>query len=115
MWVIYRAMDLTDASLLRERLSAAGIQSGLRNDLLQGALGELPLTLRPEVYVLSESDVAPSRQLVAEFEAALERPLGPEILCPHCGEENPANFEMCWKCRRDLPPPAQEPPRHSSK
>ena len=25
--------------------------------------------------------------------------------CPHCGETNPANFEVCWSCNTNLAPP----------
>lgn len=24
-------------------------------------------------------------------------------ICPHCHEENPGNFEECWKCQRNRP------------
>jgi hypothetical protein len=28
---------------------------------------------------------------------------GPAWTCPGCGEENPGNFEECWKCQRNRP------------
>ena len=108
MLVVYRAADLTDAALFRERLAQLGIRSGLRNDMLQGALGELPLTLRPEVFVFDEADVGPARRCVAEFEASrsVDEVAG-EVRCPQCGEDNPSNFELCWKCRAELPPSSE--------
>jgi|SRR5882724_5638706 len=29
---------------------------------------------------------------------------GPVWICAHCHEENPGNFEECWKCQRNRPP-----------
>jgi hypothetical protein len=28
-------------------------------------------------------------------------PIGPDWRCKFCGEENPGNFEECWKCQND--------------
>jgi hypothetical protein len=28
---------------------------------------------------------------------------GPSWICPGCHEENPGNFEECWKCQRNRP------------
>jgi hypothetical protein len=28
---------------------------------------------------------------------------GPSWTCAGCGEQNPANFEECWKCQRNRP------------
>jgi hypothetical protein len=29
--------------------------------------------------------------------------LGPSWVCAHCHEENPGNFDECWKCQRSRP------------
>ena len=101
MLVVYRAENLTNAALLQQFLEERGLRCGLRNALLQGALGELPLTLQPEVFVYDDADFEKARRCVAEFEAKSSARQDP-IVCPRCGEENPGNFELCWKCRSDL-------------
>ena len=96
---VYLAGSLPDAQLCRLKLLDAGIPCELRNEFLQGALGELPVTLQPEVCVLREADVARARELVEEFEATAPSADGEERKCSQCGELSPANFELCWKCR----------------
>jgi len=104
MYRVYQAADLTEAELLLQRLSDRGIPARVRNRFLQGALGELPLSVRPEVCVLEERDVSAARLCVDEMEQALRSPTGPDVKCGRCGEDNPSNFEVCWKCRADLDP-----------
>jgi hypothetical protein len=29
--------------------------------------------------------------------------LGPSWICAHCHEDNPGNFDECWKCQRNRP------------
>ena len=100
LFVVYEAGSLAGAEMLRQRLKAVGIESRLRNDFLHGALGELPLSVRPEVCVLAEADILAAREVVLEMEAQLRTPVTGEVTCPGCGEVSPANFEVCWKCRR---------------
>jgi predicted amidophosphoribosyltransferase len=39
---------------------------------------------------------------VRAFEAARQDDSEASLLCAACGEESPANFELCWKCRKPL-------------
>ncbi|MCH2110540.1 MAG: DUF2007 domain-containing protein [Polyangiaceae bacterium] len=104
---VYSAADWTDAELMRARLAERGLKVTLRNTFLQGALGELPANLAPEVCVFNEADARLARQWVEEFEGD-QRADGPEQTCPHCGEKNPSNFELCWSCRQPLEPIGHE-------
>ncbi len=99
---VYLAQNLPEAELLWHRLLDKGIEAVVRNEHLQGVLGEMPLTCQPEVCVLNESDIAAARATVAEMEARRRAPDGEEVLCERCGEMNPHNFEVCWKCRAEL-------------
>ena len=100
---IYEAESLVDAQLLVDLLEHHGIGTVVKNAHLQGALGELPLTLKPVVCVVRDKDWAEAVVLGGEFVAAMERPIGPSRRCAPCGEESPGNFSVCWKCREPFP------------
>lgn len=104
MKVVYQAQDLSDAQFLVHRLAARGIRTYVRNEALQGALGELPLTLKPEVCVLDAGDFEVARALAEQHDELMRsRTVPPDRLCASCGEASPGNFELCWKCRAPLP------------
>jgi hypothetical protein len=101
---LYLAQDIADAQLLVDRLENAGISVFVRNRELQGMLGELPFSLRPEVCVLNERDLARAEVLKAEHDRIRTTPLvGEERRCAACGELSPPNFELCWSCREPFP------------
>jgi hypothetical protein len=100
---LYSARDLIDAQFLADALERAGIEFLIRNRDLQGALGDLPPSLRPEVCLLHAADLARAEVIKAEFERRSASPvLGEEQLCVACGELSPPNFELCWSCRAPL-------------
>jgi hypothetical protein len=99
---IFQAASLYEAQLLVSQLEERGIRTHVRNVDLQGALGELPMTLRPVVCVVSDRDWADAVMVASEFEEAQRRDPGPPLTCGACGEESPGNFQVCWKCRTDL-------------
>src|SRR5690606_28394650 len=101
MFSVYLAGSLPEAHLMVERLRQCGIEAVIRNRELQGALGELPMTLLPDVCVLREADQENARLQIAAVVNNYD-PSSPEIACGACGELNPSNFELCWKCRADL-------------
>jgi Putative prokaryotic signal transducing protein len=102
MFPVYQARDLIDAELMLQRLADRGIPSTLRNALLQGLLGELPLSARPVVCVMDERDQSAARLCVQDMERALAAPELPDLVCHNCGDTSPGNFEECWKCRTEL-------------
>jgi hypothetical protein len=102
--LLYSAQDLMDAQMLGDRLASAGIEFVIRNLHLQGAVGELPASIRPEVCLVRRGDLARAEVLKAEFERNRAQPVsGEERRCEACGEMNPANFELCWSCRAAFP------------
>ncbi len=99
---LYDAGSLHEAQLLVHRLQECGIKTVIRNEYLQGALGELPLTARPIVSVVNDTDWARAQDEVRLFEEANRSVDGPERSCPQCGELSPGNFQLCWSCRAPL-------------
>jgi hypothetical protein len=100
---LYSARDLIDAQFLADALERAGIEVLIRNRYLQGAIGELPPSVRPEVCVLRAADLARAEVIKAEFERRSENPVvGEERRCNVCGELSPPNFELCWSCSAAL-------------
>lgn len=102
MRTLFVADTLTEAELMRQRLSQEGFEVVLRNTHLQGALGELPLTCRPEVLVVHDQDYEAGRVIVDAVEARRRALPGPDLVCPVCQETSPAGFELCWKCRAPI-------------
>lgn len=97
---VYEADSLHQAQLLVDRLREVGIKTVIRNEFLQGALGELPLTARPVVTIVNDADFARASDETRQFEAAYQGPTGPDQHCAHCGEQSPGNFQVCWRCRK---------------
>lgn len=96
---LYQASDLQEAQLLVDRLHEVGVESFVRNEALQGALGELPLTLRPVVAVLHDGHLELAARVLREFVHLGTSEPPPDQRCTRCGEVSPGNFELCWSCR----------------
>ena len=93
---VYTAAHLPDAQMLVHTLERHGVRARVFNENLQGGVGELP-HIYPEVWIDDERDWEEARSLVRRF----DRDVGPSkgvIRCPHCHEDNPATFEICWRC-----------------
>lgn len=104
MYIVYQSNNLAEAELLRHRLAEEGIRSTIRNGLLQGAMGELPANLKPEICVFESGLVEQAREVALSFDAELRAPdEGAEWFCSQCEELSPSNFELCWKCRAPRP------------
>jgi len=98
---VYTAAHLPDAHLVVHSLEAHGVMARVFYENLQGGVGELP-HIYPEVWIEDESDWQRARALVRKFERDVTRNKG-VVRCPHCHEENPASFEICWQCGTALP------------
>ena len=92
---VFRAASLLEVAHARNVLTAAGIDSELRNQYLAGALGDLPmLETWPQVWV---EDALESAALSALQNAATAPP-GASWVCSQCGEELEPQFTTCWRC-----------------
>ncbi len=83
---------------MRESLAAAGLEVALRGMSRPGLAGEIPI---PDAVVdvwVKEGDADAARACLADLEAKAHL----EWVCRQCGERNPASFEVCWSCQRDI-------------
>jgi hypothetical protein len=99
MFRFYNARARFDAFLVADRLNQAGIKAHVFNQHAQSIVGDVPPDVaQPQVWLERESDRERAQILLARLEAEA-RQVG-SLRCVHCGEESPANFEICWNCGR---------------
>jgi hypothetical protein len=92
---VFRAASLLQVAHARNVLTAAGIESELRNQYLAGALGDLPmLETWPQLWVEDTFESAALRAL----ERAATAPPGLPWTCAQCGEQLEPQFTSCWRC-----------------
>ncbi|MFO1415245.1 MAG: DUF2007 domain-containing protein [Burkholderiales bacterium] len=94
---IYIAHQRYDAWLVADRLNQAGIRAHVFNQHASSIVGDVPPEVaQPQVWIERECDVERAGIVIRDIEAAggREGHLG----CARCGEESPANFDLCWNC-----------------
>ncbi len=98
---IYNAANLPEAHILAGVLASRGIRVRILNANASGAIGELPVdAAAPQLWLEDPREEPRARAVIEEFQRSSPDPARP---CPACGEENPAAFEVCWSCGRNLP------------
>lgn len=81
----------------------------IKNEFAIGAVGELsPLDAWPEVWLVDAEWQTRAERLIAQFQqwqANHSERLRSQSnwFCWQCGEENEANFELCWYCSHERP------------
>ena len=94
---VFEDFDYMRVGQMQSLLEANGIGTFLKNQFGFGGTGELPFVETvPQLFVLSENDVARARELIESQEPAAEP--GEPWTCPACDEENDAPFSACWNC-----------------
>jgi hypothetical protein len=95
------AANRIDAYLLRDRLLHAGITTHVFNEHMQSIVGDVPPDIAmPQVWLDDDADLARAQQVLRQYQD--ERARTGESMCRHCGEANPATFDLCWQCGRSL-------------
>ncbi|MCU7906178.1 MAG: DUF2007 domain-containing protein [Candidatus Thiodiazotropha sp. (ex Epidulcina cf. delphinae)] len=97
MLALYQAADRVEAQMLKDYLDQQGIISVILGDLLSGAMGELPATIYPTLWVVEDSDLARAKSLTELFFSAPPM-TGEPWRCPVCGASVDPGFEVCWNC-----------------
>ena len=87
---------------VRNVLESAGIPCELRNMVLGGGAGELPLgECEPQVWVaVHNRDRAEA--LTHDALRGRGEPM-PAWVCPRCGEQPDGVFDTCWQCTAPRP------------
>src|SRR5450755_3020915 len=97
----YTALNRIDAYLLLHRLQQAGIVAHIFNEHMSSIVGDVPPDVaQPQIWLERDSDRVRAEAVVTAL--AAERALAGSVFCPACQEENPANFELCWKCGANI-------------
>ena len=98
---IYIARARFDAFLVADRLNQAGIRAHVFNQHAQSIVGDVPPDVaQPQVWLERESDLERAAILLSRLEEEARRT--GTLRCAQCGEESPANFDLCWNCGRAL-------------
>ena len=93
----YTALNRFDAYLLLHRLQQASIAAHVFNEHTSSIVGDVPPDVaQPQVWLERARD-RPRAEVVLGALAAEHAQTG-TVVCRVCNEENPANFELCWKC-----------------
>jgi hypothetical protein len=101
MFRFYTARQRFDAYLLADRLKQAGIRAHVFNEHASSIAGEVPLDVaQPQVWIEREDDRERATTLLRTMEADAAA-VGTRR-CAACGEDSPANFDLCWKCGHSL-------------
>jgi hypothetical protein len=94
---VYIAHQRYDAWLVADRLNQAGIRAHVFNQHASSIVGDVPPDVaQPQVWIERECDVERAQVVIGDIEDAGRRK--GEVGCAKCGEESPANFDLCWNC-----------------
>ena len=100
---VYRARNTPAAYLLKGELEEAGIRAVIEGELLQGALGEIPMGWSTSPRILVESrDVPEACEIIRRSEKSSPGP-GPKnaengSVCLSCGAPLSEDEETCLEC-----------------
>lgn len=97
----YTAKFRYDAWLLADRLRHAGIRVHVFNQHASSIAGDIPVDqcVQPQVWLEREGDRERAEIVLREIENAARQG---DVACRSCGEDSPANFDLCWNCGQGL-------------
>jgi len=88
--------NLALATMLADRLRAAGIDVRIDGEMLGAAVGAFPVD-QTRVRVLVPSAQLDEARRVRDEDLAQD-----EAPCPSCGAAVPVNFTTCWSCGAEI-------------
>jgi Putative prokaryotic signal transducing protein len=89
--------DRTQAYMLKDILAMNGIIAHVFNEHMSSIVGDVPPEVAlPQVWLDDDADQARAMAVLRDY--YIRRNRTGVLFCPACREENPATFEICWKC-----------------
>jgi len=96
---VWSGTTLHDTVHLQNVLRLAGIGSIVKNRHLGGALGDLPfLDCSPELWVVEDREETRAVALIRDAMRPSADAVAAPWRCSQCGENNEAQFAVCWRC-----------------
>lgn len=98
---VFSSNETSETILIRDALVQRGFEATIQNQ--HSGRSAVPGFRAPaEIWISQNDDYERARQIVTEVIATLDSKFeGEPWACTGCREENPASFEMCWKCGQD--------------
>ena len=97
---LYIASDIIEARILDSILKSQGLSSVVRNETLQGGIGELPFVeIWPEGWIENSCDWEEAEELLEGF---VQVSTDKDWICSSCKEINPGVFQTCWFCNANI-------------
>ena len=98
---IFSSADVTAVGYYKSMLDEAGIASFIQNENAT-SIGLAGAMFFPRLCVVDDDDYDEALEILKsrQFKGATETA---EWTCTACGEKNPGNFELCWKCNAPRP------------
>ncbi len=98
---VFSSPDVTEVGYYKSILDAAGIPSFIRNENAT-SIGLAGAMFFPALCILDDSAYDECIRILKSGQLA-GPVVGADWVCASCGEKNPANFELCWKCATPRP------------
>ncbi len=99
---VYSADDLMDAEHIQRVLAEEGVTAKVVGASLHSISGKLPVQLATPRLWVHEEDFVRGRQIIelAKQKQRERSQTRSSWKCVSCGEENGADFEICWSCQK---------------
>src|SRR3990167_912568 len=95
---IYSSPDRLLVNHLRNLLESYSIPCEVKNEVLGGAMGELPPTeCWPELWIIETAQAPAAEQIIKTALSPGESAIS-AWNCPQCGENIGGQFTQCWRC-----------------
>lgn len=95
----YSDSDHIKLHQIKALLDEANIPTFLKNEYLQGAIGELPaVDVGPEIWLVDQSFEDQANKIILDYETQIMSATDSWI-CSHCAEVNEPQFMVCWQCQ----------------